>query len=109
MTGIKERLSTLLIRQECKGDIVWDRLLPCHRDEWLKKADEIINLFAHIAHSIIKEKLYRKALERELKDKYEEDQYEIHCRSCGDYNPIAMKIVHYHRCPTAQLERILAI
>lgn len=57
----------------------------------------------------IKEKLYREIIKRELKDKYEEDKYGIHCISCGTYNPIPKKITHYRRCPAAQIERILAL
>lgn len=57
----------------------------------------------------IKERLKHKALERELKNKYEEDKYGIHCISCGAYNPTGKEIFHYPRCPTAQLERILSL
>ena len=57
----------------------------------------------------IKEKLYCEAIKRELKNKYEEDKYGIHCIACGAYNLIAKKISHYRRCPTVQLERILTI
>ena len=79
----------------------------CHTGINLDKvADEIIELFTR---SNIKENLYKKALKRELKDKYEEDKYGIHCIACGAYNPIAKKIFHYRRCPTQQLERILAL
>ena len=59
--------------------------------------------------TIAKERLYKSAIKRELKDKYEEDKYGIHCLACGAYNPIAKKISHYRRCPTAQIERILAL
>ena len=69
-------------------------------------ADEIIQLFPL---STIKEKLYKKALERDIVDAYENDKYGKSCKSCGAHNPIAKKIFHYRRCPTAQLERILAI
>ena len=57
----------------------------------------------------IKEKLYRKALQREIADDYEDDKYGTSCKSCGAHNPIAKKIFHYRRCPTAQIERILSL
>ena len=57
----------------------------------------------------VKEQLYKAAIKRELKEKYEEDKYGIHCISCGAYAPTAKKIVHYRRCLTGQLERILAL
>ena len=58
----------------------------------------------------IKEKLYHRALERELEEKYDKNEYGKHCLACGDYyDPVVEKIFHYRRCPTAQLERILAI
>ena len=69
-------------------------------------ANEIIELSSK---SYVKEKLYKGALKRELKDKYEEDKYGIHCIPCGAYNPIAKELFHYPGCPTAQLERILSI
>ena len=32
-----------------------------------------------------KERLYKSVIKRELKEKYEEDKYGIHCISCGAY------------------------
>lgn len=69
-------------------------------------AEEIIELFPL---NTIKEKLYKKALQREMVDAYEDDKYGTSCKSCGAHHPTSKKIFHYRRCPTAQIERILAI
>jgi len=60
----------------------------------------------------IKERLYQAVIKRELKDKYEESRYGTHCRSCGKIPQLEEGILvqkHYRRCPTGQLERILAL
>ena len=70
-------------------------------------ANEILKL---IDRSRVKERLYRETIKRELKDKYEEDKYGVHCIACGAYGLLNDKsFYHYRRCPTAQLERILAL
>ena len=57
-----------------------------------------------------KERLYKEALKRELKAKYEESKHSIECLCCGDYaSKLGRPLNHYRRCPTRQLERILAI
>ncbi len=60
----------------------------------------------------IKERLYQAVIKRELKDKYEESRYGTHCRYCGMKAHLEEGILvqkHYRRCPTGQIERILAI
>lgn len=52
-----------------------------------------------------------------VKERFEENEYgRIYCIACGSYNPSkgrqlrrGLLLPHYRRCPTAQLERILAI
>ena len=59
-----------------------------------------------------KERLYKEALKRELKDKYEEGRYGTNCIKCGKIATLKEGILiqeHYRRCPPAQLERVLAI
>ena len=59
-----------------------------------------------------KERLYREALKRELKDKYEDGRYGTACIACGKVATLKEGILvqeHHRRCPTAQLERILVI
>ena len=97
---IKEQLEKLLEERWNSGyrkEVVFDEF-----------ADEIIKLIP-ARRSATTERLYQAALKRELKDKYEEDKYGIHCIACGAYNPIFKKLFHYRRCPTAQIERILSI
>ena len=96
---IKEKLETLLksrITSGYRSEVVLHGL-----------GDEITKILGN--GSNIKERLYRKALERELADKYENDKYGKSCKSCGAHHPIAKKIFHYRKCPTGQLERILAL
>jgi len=60
----------------------------------------------------IKERLYSKALRRELEDKYDDGRYGENCRACGAHPVISEGILiykHSRRCPTGQLERILSI
>lgn len=57
----------------------------------------------------IKERLYKATIKRELKEKYEEDKFGIHCMYCGAYAAIGKPITHYRRCPTARLERIVSL
>ena len=60
----------------------------------------------------IKERLYQAIIKRELKDKYEEGRYGTGCIACGKIATLEDGILiqeHYRRCPTAQLERVLAI
>lgn len=57
----------------------------------------------------VKEKLYKGIIKRELKEKYEEDKFGMHCMSCGGYAPINKPLNHYRRCPTAQMERAIAL
>ena len=97
--SIKENLIKLL-SDNINYDAIYNDNLPAIL------AHEIIKLFPP---KTIKTQLYYKALERELKDKYEEDKYGTSCRACGAHNPIAKKIFHYWGCPTGQIERILSI
>ena len=62
----------------------------------------------------VKERLYQAVIKRELKDKYEMngDGITLSCISCGASEVVKDGILiqeHYRRCPTGQLERILAI
>ena len=61
-----------------------------------------------------KERLYKEALKRDLKDKYKlnADRITLSCMACGASEFIKDGILiqeHYRRCPTAQIERILAL
>lgn len=60
----------------------------------------------------IKEKLYKEAIKREMKGKYEEGRYGTNCTACGKIATLEDGILvqeHHRKCPTAQIERILAI
>lgn len=62
--------------------------------------------------SIVKELLYKKALERELQNKYDEGRYGNQCSACGNIETIEKGILikkHYRRCPTGQIERLLKL
>lgn len=83
-------------------------------DGLVKVANEIIKFFAP---SVIKEKLYKGIIARELKGKYrfgsnDEDKMVNQCSSCGKIATLEEGILvqgHHRKCPTAQLERVLAI
>lgn len=71
----------------------------------------------HRNPSIIKEKLYQGIIKRELKDKYrvgssDEGKIVTQCRACGKVAALEDGILiqgHYWRCPTAQMERVVAL
>ena len=99
---VKERLETLLKLRTMSG----------YRSEVVLHglADEIIKILGN--GSNIKERLYRAIIKRELKDKYEESRYGTSCIKCGKIATLKEGILvqgHYRKCPTAQLERVLAI
>ena len=98
MTAIKEKLEELLklrVKSGYRSEVVLHGF-----------ADEIIKLFG----SNIKEKLYRKALEKVIKDDYEVDKYGSYCLECNTYTAAGKKLKHNSRkCRTKQLERIIAL
>ncbi len=102
MTPVKEKLETLLklrIMSGYRSEVVLHGL-----------ADEIIKILGN--GSNVKERLYQAIIKRELKDKYEESRYGTACIKCGKVGALEEGILiqeHYRRCPTAQLERVLAI